>query len=238
MIVFRCDSSFEIGTGHVTRGLALADKLRSLGLRSHFVCRDLKGHVGSQIQKQGFDLTLLPADADDHAAILLLKPQWLVVDHYQLDESWEKHFEGKTQVFVIDDLVNRKHQCQVLLDQNFHANAEEKYRALTGVQTRLLLGPHFALFKIPDSVPTQKSLSPGPKKVLVFFGGSDQSGETLKFLEALKSHSTTHFFQIVVTNSNPRADQFRAFANGPNHEIFISPSQWPELLKTADFYLG
>jgi len=238
MIIFRCDSSFEIGTGHVTRGLALAEKLRSLGLKSHFVCRDLKGHVGSMIQKQGFDLSLISKDADDQAVILSLKPRWLIVDHYRLDETWEKHFEGKVPIFAIDDLMNRKHHCQVLLDQNFHENAEIRYRALTGDRTRLLLGPHFALFKVPDSISPQKHFTSGPKKVLVFFGGSDANGETLKFLEALKSHSTSHFFQIVVTQSNAKIDQIQALPNGSSYEIFISPSHWPELLKTADFYLG
>ncbi len=238
MIVFRCDSSFEIGTGHVARDLALAQKLRSLGMESHFVCRDLPGNISSRVQEQSFGLSLLSAQDNDQEVILSLKPKWLVVDHYGLDESWERFFDGQVPLFVIDDLMNRKHVGQILLDQNFHENALSKYRALTSSQTRLLLGPQFALFNLAADQKTLKDFSKPAKKVLVFFGGADHSGETFKFLEALKSHQTRHFFHIVVTPSNPKIAEFRSLPKGSNYEVLILPPTWQELLKNSDLFLG
>lgn len=238
MIVFRCDSSFEIGTGHIVRCLVLAHQLQQLGLKSHFICRNLPGHIGERIQANGFDLTLIEAQESDHKAILSLKPRWLVVDHYQLDESWEKPFESLVPVFAIDDLLDRRHSCQVLLDQNFHVDAEARYRSLTTPQTRLLLGPQFALMKPPAPRDSGFDFTKSRKQVLVFFGGADPSGETLRFVQALQNHTTSHFFQIVVTGSHKMIDQVRGLQNGSQYQILISPPNWPELLRQCDYYFG
>jgi UDP-2,4-diacetamido-2,4,6-trideoxy-beta-L-altropyranose hydrolase len=238
MIVFRTDSSLEIGTGHVTRCLSLADKLKALGLMSHFVCRDVAGHLGERIRDKGYGLSLISNSTNDQELILSLKPQWVVVDHYALDESWEKALTDAVPVFVIDDLMNRRHCCRILVDQNFHQEAEARYRPLVGTSTRLLLGPQFALFNLPSGPTPVRKYQPGPKKILVFFGGADASDETSRFLRALQVHPTSHFFQIVVTTTNRKVDEFRKISRGSNFEIFISPATWQDLLKNADCFLG
>ena len=53
------------------------------------------------------------------------KPNWLIVDHYGLDSDWEVPIldafsgEQKTKLLVIDDLADRSHHADCLLDQNF-----------------------------------------------------------------------------------------------------------------------
>jgi spore coat polysaccharide biosynthesis predicted glycosyltransferase SpsG len=44
-IVFRTDSSLEIGTGHVMRYLTLAEALRDRGENCRFICREHPGNI-------------------------------------------------------------------------------------------------------------------------------------------------------------------------------------------------
>lgn len=59
-VTFRCDASFEIGSGHVMRCLTLATALRNRGHLSQFICRDLQGHMAEIVAKEGFPVVLLP----------------------------------------------------------------------------------------------------------------------------------------------------------------------------------
>ena len=76
------------------------------------------------------------------------KPDWLVVDHYALDEQWEKRLRPFVQnIFVIDDLADRAHDCDLLLDQNLHQGLEQRYRGLLSPACTTLLGPKYALLR-------------------------------------------------------------------------------------------
>src|SRR5262249_26279465 len=85
------------------------------------------------------------------AALGTVRPAWLIVDHYELSDRWEAALRSKTEhLFVIDDVLDRRHLCDFFLDQNFsfsHAGLEA--RAPPG--TQMLLGPHYALLGAPYS---------------------------------------------------------------------------------------
>lgn len=144
-VVFRADASIQIGTGHVMRCLTLANELRRRGSHIQFVCRAHSGHLAEMIARQGFLVSLLPKPELPHASnaakenysfwlgvhqetdaaqtlevLNSERPDWLIVDHYGLDAAWEKilrPYAGK--IMAIDDLANRPHDCDLLLDQNF-----------------------------------------------------------------------------------------------------------------------
>lgn len=48
---------------------------------------------------------------------------------------------------VIDDLANRKHDCDVLLDQNEYLNNGERYEGLVPQNCKLLLGARYAILR-------------------------------------------------------------------------------------------
>ena len=175
-VVFRVDSSIQIGTGHVMRCLTLADRLKAIGAQCLFVCRDHAGNAENLIIDRGHRVSLLPEPVvtdcgvstcglQDYASWIGAPWQedavqtkqivddfssdWIVVDHYGLDARWEEWVSaGTTQVLVIDDLINRHHSCALLLDQNVVGNsALDSYRTLTSESCELLLGPQFALLR-------------------------------------------------------------------------------------------
>jgi len=174
-ICFRVDSSTIIGTGHVVRCLTLAGKLRAKGNDISFICRELPGNIIDQVLSAGYDVYRLPMtnyddlshkETENHQAWLavdrptdarqtedILKSlgtavDLLVVDHYALDISWEKEVrEYCENLMVIDDLADRKHICDFLLDQNYYKNLEHRYDNLVPRACIKMLGPSYALLR-------------------------------------------------------------------------------------------
>jgi UDP-2,4-diacetamido-2,4,6-trideoxy-beta-L-altropyranose hydrolase len=145
VIAFRVDASEEIGTGHLMRCLTLAEELSKSGggIEIVFVSRDLPTPLQELIFSRGYFLKVLPnhprCDPDSdlfHAqwlkvsqrqdaldtldAIENLNIEWLVVDHYAIDYKWEEDLHARiNNLAVIDDLADRHHVCELLIDQNF-----------------------------------------------------------------------------------------------------------------------
>jgi UDP-2,4-diacetamido-2,4,6-trideoxy-beta-L-altropyranose hydrolase len=114
---------------------------------------------------------------------------WMVVDHYALDARWESALRRHARrILVIDDIADRRHDCDMLLDQNFYLDMHERYKTLVPAHCRLLLGPEFALLR-PEFAALRTSVRPrgGPiRRLLVFMGGSDSENSTGTALEALR----------------------------------------------------
>ena len=119
---------------------------------------------------------------------------WIVADHYGLDAIWEAQLlaglsgsDATPKLLVIDDLADRTHHADLLLDQNFFGESTyQRYLDLVPPQCLQLLGPAYALLgreyaHLHPLVPPRTEL----RRVLVFFGGVDQSNLTGRALEAL-----------------------------------------------------
>ena len=159
-VIFRVDSSLLIGTGHTMRCLTLAKVLREHAIECDFICRRHIGGQAQLIKDQGFAVHELfcagsakipdgpqnqyahwlgvdwQTDAEDTAQYinnLAATVDWLVVDHYSLDSKWEGRLRPHAKkIMVIDDLANRSHDCDLLLDQNLPC-ANKQYSKLIPV---------------------------------------------------------------------------------------------------------
>lgn len=130
------------------------------------------------------------------------KPDWLIVDHYALDARWERalapHYR---QLMVIDDLADRSHACDLLLDQTFGRNAAD-YRPLVPAQCRLLCGSKYALlrpeFAALRPYSLQRRAQPQLRRLLITMGGVDKDNVTSKTLIALRASQLPPDCQITV----------------------------------------
>jgi UDP-2,4-diacetamido-2,4,6-trideoxy-beta-L-altropyranose hydrolase len=212
-IAFRTDASLQIGTGHAMRCLTLADALRERGAQSTFICRPHAGHLLDLIQQRGHTTKVLtPADAaftapadptyakwlgTDWASDAAQTQQalgdqvvdWLVVDHYALDRRWEQAIRPHTRsIMSIDDLADRPHDCDLLLDQNLGRQAKD-YGGLLSRHTQTLIGPAYALLRPEFAQWRQRSLQrraqPQLKNLLITVGGVDEANATGQVLDAL-----------------------------------------------------
>ena len=114
---------------------------------------------------------------------------WMIVDHYALDEQWERLMRPHCmQIMVIDDVADRAHDCDILLDQNLYENAATRYKNLIHGQCRLLLGPKYSLIR-EEFIQEQKFIkirNGRIRNILIFYGGVDQSNETLKAINSIR----------------------------------------------------
>ena len=144
------------------------------------------------------------ADVQETAAVLAsLQPDWLVVDHYALDQHWEEvlapHYR---KLMVIDDLADRHHCCDLLLDQNL-GRQPEHYVPWVPAHCRVLTGPQYALLRPEFAALRPYSLQrrqarPALRQLLITMGGVDQPNATGQVLQAFKSCSLPADCQITV----------------------------------------
>jgi UDP-2,4-diacetamido-2,4,6-trideoxy-beta-L-altropyranose hydrolase len=132
-------------------------------------------------------------DGQETATVLAsLQPDWLVVDHYALDHRWEAVLQPHCRkLMVIDDLADRPHSCDLLLDQNL-GRLPVHYAGLVPVYCQVLTGPHYALLRPefaalrPYSL-KRRQVQPALRQLLITMGGVDQRNATGQVLQALKA---------------------------------------------------
>ncbi len=224
-VTFRADASLEIGTGHVMRCLTLAHALQARGATCRFVTRLLPGHMADRIAADGFAVTRLPVPdgpgpdgPPTHAcwagtdwatdagqtrdALDLSPPDWLVLDHYAFDRRWQAAARpAGTRMLVIDDLADRPHDCDVLLDQNLGRQPGD-YDSLVPDRCTRLIGPRYALLRPEFAAARARALADRPgrglRHLLVTMGGVDRADATSAVLGALREASLPEGAHITV----------------------------------------
>jgi UDP-2,4-diacetamido-2,4,6-trideoxy-beta-L-altropyranose hydrolase len=247
---FRADASFEIGTGHVLRCLALAEALRSGGARVAFVCRPLPENLAMLIRQTGIELCTIgecPAGGAEDARLsrqaLSRQPNWLVVDNYAIAEPWENALRScADRIMVIDDLADRRHDCDLILDQNFYDDLERRYDTLVPPGCTKALGPQFALLRreFYERQPNSRRRDGTVRRVLVSFGGSDPTDETAKVLGALNDEPFRDLRLDVVVGGAAISgeDLKRKAASDPRVRIHQQPPSISALMAEADLCVG
>lgn len=264
-VAIRVDSSRVIGSGHLMRCLTLGERLRSEGAQVFFVCRDLPGNLYDLVHEKGFVFKVLPRHEDDstlngYAAWLTVSQETdaqetrlvldalapisrLVVDSYALDETWEKAMRPIVgEIFVIDDLANRRHDCDILLDQNFYLDMEHRYDGLVPIGCKLLLGPRHALLRqeFYEAKKRLRSRDGVLRRILIFYGGVDGTRETEKAIQALLLLKLQQIeVDVVVGSGNVRQEQIRQLCEAHDFLHFHSQvSNMAEFMSNADLCLG
>ncbi len=282
-ILFRCDASLAIGSGHVMRCRTLARELSQRGAEIILICRNQPGDLISVLKRE---FTVIGLSHQKHPTFKSEQQQslegrdlyanwlgctqqldaiqtlaglkqsgidscdWLVVDHYGLDASWHQTvIEGLTttlstrpRLLSIDDLADRPHQADILLDQNFFGEAtQNRYTNLVPKHCRQLLGPHFALLgpeyaKLHPLVPTRTTL----QRVLVFFGGVDPNNLTATALAALMTPELSHLaVDVVLGTQSPHLAAVKTLmAEFDKASLHTSLPTLAGLIARADFAIG
>ena len=265
-VVFRVDSSAMIGSGHVMRCLVLARQLESRGANVHFICRDHRGNIISLIEKAFFRITILESAEEINIENEGIYSEWLgvdqefdalqtlaaigednvdclVVDHYSLDFSWESTLRERVcSIFVIDDLANRRHDCDVLLDSNYTGSASERYAELVSSECTTLFGPEYAImsdrYRVYTKIPRIRDGS--IKNILVYFGGSDHNNLTGRCLEALDTPEISDInIDVVIGSMNPHLEHLRSFMDRcDNIQLHKNLPDLSALINDADLGIG
>lgn len=272
-VVMRADSSSQMGSGHLMRCLTLAEELREeKNANILFICRDLPGNLSNIVEGKGYQLTLLPYheslqasledlseykqwlgaticnDRDQTINVIkdLSKVDLLVVDNYALDETWENPMrQYAKKILVIDDLADRRHDCDVLLDHNYYTNLECRYDALVPIDCKRLLGPKHALlnpaldevrrYRLEHKLETTSKI----ERIVVFMGGADVGNFTLRVVQQLLNINLAVVIDVVVGSSSANKNEIKQLCH--SHDNFIyheQPENYYHLLALADLAIG
>ncbi|NBB12911.1 UDP-2,4-diacetamido-2,4,6-trideoxy-beta-L-altropyranose hydrolase [Pseudomonas sp. SLFW] len=259
-VLIRADASVAIGSGHIARCLTLANVLRKAGAEVVFACRALPGHLLQRLRDQGYVAHGLPerypheqsgadiearlpwqADVNALADAVAQAPRfdWLIVDHYGLDAQWERAARRfARRLMAIDDLANRPHAVDLLLDQNFSAHAVPgAYAQWVDRDCQTFLGPRFALLR--DEFQCQPIvIKPKVKRVLVNFGGFDAARQVYATLVALQSFDDLHV-DVVAGLHNPEWAAMSALAEAhPNWHVQTLVDHFFARMQQADLFIG
>lgn len=249
------------------RCLTLADELKKHGSKTLFISRDLPGNNFKEIESRGHCLKILPRpkdyfednikinsyekwlgvtqeyDAEETKNVLgNEKFDWIVVDHYGLWEGWEVKMKNISEkIFVIDDLVERKHECNLLLNHTNLPGIKNKYKGLVSNNTKLLLGPKYLLLS-PNFLKNKKR-NPNDnvniKRIFIYYGSTDQSNETGKALESLiilDRHDI--IIDVVIGRNNLNIEKIKILVSKiKNAYLHVQLRNLAEIMAKADLAL-
>ncbi|GAA5181613.1 UDP-2,4-diacetamido-2,4,6-trideoxy-beta-L-altropyranose hydrolase [Niveibacterium umoris] len=248
-VVFRADASTRIGHGHVMRCLALATALARRGASCRFVCATEGDGAAAAIRAAGFDLRVLPSyvtsPAEDAQATLAMLagaalPDWIIVDHYRLDARWEVAVQaGGCRVMAIDDLADRRHHCDMFLDQNWHDAPHHRYAGLLPAGCLACFGPGWALLRPEFAAMSPRERDGSVRRVLICFGGGDASDATARVLKTLQPLTRLYAFEVVVGAGYPHLDALTERCKAlPGVTLSVAVSDMAARMRAADLFIG
>lgn len=252
-VALRVDASVATGAGHLMRCLALVEELSRRRAKTWVLMGACPAGLRPLVAATGatlVDLDPCTNTADDalatRAALRALPAMnWGVVDHYGLGAAWEHALKDLLpRLLVIDDLANRPHSAHLLLDQNLWREPETRYFGLLTAGCRRLLGPEYALLRREFAetlrATTQLGAATDSARLLASFGGTDPTGETLKFLDALPQLSAPALkVDLIVGAAHPMLDEVsRRATKMKNVALHVQTREMARLLSAASVAVG
>lgn len=259
-IAIRTDASPQIGTGHLARCQSLADALHTRGAKVIFVCRHITEGAAERLQAAGHtvicidgagesdELThsawLCGAQSEDAArtrAVLAdFAPDWLIVDHYALDARWQRALRAvAARIMVIDDLADREHDCDLLLDQNLYADMELRYAQFVAATAHLLLGPRYALLRPEFGAVRGRRRDGTLRSLLMFFGGVDASNQTGRVLALLPRALPPQVeVDVVIGTAHPHGSEIKSTCAQFGYRCHVQTTRMAQLMAEADLAIG
>jgi len=263
-LFIRADVGTKIGTGHIMRCLTLAESLKKKFVDIYFISNKIPQNLADFIERKGYKVCNIhgysyiegkkihPAvkkksiERDVNQSVEIIsshknEENWLIIDHYGIDKKWEEKIRKYVdKIIVIDDLANRKHDCNVLIDQNFYKNMKVRYEKLVPKNCMQLVGPKYALLR-SEFKNARKKLKRKNRlcRIFVSFGGSDPTNQTAKVLLALKNLNLKCRIDAVVGNSNPHKDYVKRLCASIPFCLFHNKSEnIASLMANADLAIG
>ena len=271
-VAIRTDYSPQIGSGHYMRCRTLAKALQKRGCQVTFMFRYLPEFCQEELRREGFEsfslstpfLPSAPLPKDyhlpRHASWLGVSSledaeacrmacsdrqpfDWLIVDHYSLDIIWEKATASlRRRLMVIDDLADRAHACDLLVDQNCYRNAKHRYESSVPASCLCLLGSQYAILREQFRMARKRMiLRKGPvRRLLIFMGSSDSGNYTQKVLNALAHLRSVHpeHVEVIVSRTNAHLESLRAQCNRLGRELITDTPDMAEHMLLADAAIG
>jgi UDP-2,4-diacetamido-2,4,6-trideoxy-beta-L-altropyranose hydrolase len=271
-IAIRADASTRIGYGHIMRCLTLADAFVTnfnSSISINFICHRLPNKLSEKIKANGFSVINIDSDVeqdewsqshDAQQCIQVLSAlnknnniDLLIQDHYQLNLPWQQALHPYTSfLLVIDDLADRPHQADFLLDQTFERKAKD-YQGLVNESCQLFVGESYILLRdeftqLISQAKQNRENSKAINNIMVSLGGMDPDNVTAKVLNSLIQWQSYHQAQnqhnrlsvnVVMGSSAPYLESIKALCQQHSWlNLHQDCNNMAELMLAADLAIG
>ena len=246
--LFRVDAAPEIGGGHVVRCLSLATMLAGEGWRVAFASRPGTSETVPALAASGFPILNLGGRTCGEADLMRNhfedKVDWLIVDHYRLDREFEDACRPWVKrVVAIDDLANRPHAADLLID--FTPSRDKvDYKDLAPAEATLFLGPHYAILREGfresrraalcrrDAVPVNR--------MLINMGATDPTNATGLALKAVAESGLPLDVDVILGSAAPQLDSVERTATEMAQKVTVyrEVEDVAALMTSADIAIG
>lgn len=221
LAIFRADATAAIGAGHAARCLSLARSLTEAG----WSCVLVSGCGGGDALPSPWPAEIVAVElaVDEPAEAGALAARWpqgadlLVVDHYHRDANFERACRPwARRILVLDDLANRPHDCDTLLDPAAN-RCNEDYAAFVPESCMLLLGPAYLPLRASFAAARRSALArrtpdEKPRRLLLSFGATDPDNITSVVLDILARADWPLAVDILLGAAAPHLEAVRAKA--------------------------
>lgn len=242
------DLARELGELVLARGHELVELPRGSAPAVPAVPRPEDGHANEAPAASRAHAHWLGTTEDRDAAATLAALSgdgpwdWLVVDHYALGAQWETRLRAcASRILAIDDLADRPHDCDALLDQNLYAGMHARYDGLVPDGCIRLLGPRHALLRPEFAAARDRLRTRGDevRRVLVFYGGVDAANLTTRALDALDAIAAEVDVDVVIGATHPDRDAIVArCGRRARTTCHVQASDMAGLIADADVGIG
>tara|TARA_Y100000590_G_scaffold43848_1_gene46700 strand:+ start:22807 stop:23871 length:1065 start_codon:yes stop_codon:yes gene_type:complete len=251
------DASTKIGSGHIFRCLTLSQELKTIFSKIIFLTSDDSKAIIENIKPNDIQTIHISSfknlklqdythEFETIKKILLDYSQdenFLLIDHYDIDSNFELMLKNLfLRIFVIDDLANRKHSCDLLIDHGYYKDLDNRYNKFVTKNTTKLLGPKYMIIRPEFRNISKKNLERQTtlKKILITFGSVDESNECEKALDALCSLNEKKFEINVIAGTYNKnfSNLIKKYKKYENINIFQYVKNLEILMSNSDLCIG
>jgi UDP-2,4-diacetamido-2,4,6-trideoxy-beta-L-altropyranose hydrolase len=244
-IAFLCDASSRIGGGHVMRCLTLAEELAGGPATVRFAVNQDAPHVVPSLERAGFSFTT-GRTLMEAAQIAGRQGRFnaVICDSHEIDAKIERSLRKMAaKVVAIDDLANRPHECDLLIDATYGRSAED-YRDLVPSGAVILAGTRHALLRpefaaLRDESLARRATGGAVERILVSLGLTDIGGMTARVVAALVETELKAQIDVVIGPAAQSRTAVEALATRDSRvELHIDPPNMTRIMANADIAIG
>ena len=237
-LAFFCfEAAPNLGAGHAIRSCVIADALAEEGWICKLVTKQASYEFIANLNR--FE-RIDPEDFYNNPEICDL----LLIDNYELDYEFETRFRSfAKKIMVIDDLANRKHDCDILLDQTYGRDAAD-YNHLVPTTCKILAGSDYVLLRkeilqLRPMALEKRRYTKEIKRILVSMGGSDPQNYTQKALQMINESGFKGAIDIVLGFQATNLEAIECFIATLSNDCKIHiNADMPKLVVEGDLAIG
>ncbi len=173
-------------------------------------------------------------------------PDLIIIDHYALDHLWERLIRtfSSCKIMVIDDLCDRKHNCDYLIDSTYGRTYSE-YQKLINNNCKYYFGTDYSIInrdfkELRETAKNKRKAAIRNYKILITMGGVDINNISETIIDVLNEINITnpHNILLIIGKASPHKKNLIKKCHEKNIQYCIGVKNMPQLMVEYDIAIG